>query len=274
MSNLRGILGRLWTNLNWELVDLLTNPAKVTLIFIILLALVWSVPRLIPGSKGFRQRKFLKRLLIGALVLYWLMVSPLGAAALTYPLVTALPPDSGQPADAIVVLTRNYRDEGRRYETAVDLYQQGRSPRIFVTMEYNMGQIAELLEQQNIPLSVLAGTRCARTTKDEAESTAAILGPQGVQTIILITDPAHLRRATLTFEGYGFSVIPYAETAPIPAARRSLLALREYPALVSYLLLGRFSPESPDALKNPPPERLEKVRERSCAIAPSDAFPD
>ncbi|MFQ3616376.1 MAG: YdcF family protein [Cyanobacteriota bacterium] len=270
MSNLRGILGRLWTNLNWELVDLLTNPTKVTLLFIILLALLWGVPKLIPSSKSWiRQRKFLTRLLMGALVLYWLMVSPLGAAALTYPLVTALPPDSGQTADAIVVLTRNHRDEGRRYETAVDLYQQGRSPRIFVTMEYNMEQIAELLKQQNIPLSVLAATRCARTTKDEAETTAAILGPQGVQKIILITDLAHLKRAKLTFEGYGFSVIPYAETAPIPAARRSLLALREYPALVSYLLLGRFSPESPDALRNPPAELLEKVRERRCAIAPS-----
>lgn len=270
MSNLRGILGRFWTNLNWELVDLLTNPAKVTLLFVILLALLWVVPKLIPGSKNWmRQRKSLKRLLMGALVLYWLMVSPLGAAALTYPLVTALPPDSGQTADAIVVLTRNSRDEGQRYKTAVDLYKQGRSPRIFVTMEHNMEEIAELLEQQNIPLSVLAATRCARTTKDEAESTATILGPQGVETIILITDPAHLKRATLTFEGYGFSVIPHAETAPIPSARRSLLALREYPALVSYLLLGRFHPDSPDALKNPPPELLEKVRERRCAIAPN-----
>lgn len=271
MSNLRGILGRFWTDATWELINLLTNPVRVTLLFMVLLALLWVVPKLIPGSKTWiRQRKFLKRLLIAALVLYWITISPLGASALTFPLTTALPPDLGQPADAIVVLTRNEKDEGRRYETALDLYQQGRSPRLFVTSRHNLERTAELLEQRGIPLSVLSATNCARTTKDEAESIATILGPQGVETIILITDPAHLRRATLTFEGYGFSVIPYAETAPIPHARRSLLALREYPALVSYLLLGRFRPESPDALKNPPTEMLEKVRERRCAIAPAD----
>lgn len=260
-----------WTiDATWELIDLLTNPLKVTLLLVVLLVLLWTVPKLIPGSKNWiQQRKSLKRLLMGALALYWLMISPLGAAALTYPLATALPPDLGQPADAIVVLTRSYLDEGRRYETAVDLYQQGRSPRIFVSTRHNMEQIAQLLKEQNIPLSVLGSTICARTTKDEAESMAAILGPQGVESIILITDPAHLRRATLTFQGYGFSVIPHAEASPIPPARQSLLALREYPALVSYLLLGRFRPESPAALKNPPAERLEKVKERGCAIAPS-----
>lgn len=270
MSNLRGTLGRYWTDATWELINLLTNPLKVTLLFVALLILLWVVPKLLPGSKNWiQQRKFLKRPLIGVLVLYWLVISPLGAAALTYPLATALPPDLGQPANTIVVLSRNYRDEGRRYETAVDLYQQGRSPRIYVTLEHNMERMAKLLDQQGIPLSVLSATRCARTTKDEAESTATILGPQGIETIILITDPAHLRRATLTFESYGFSVIPHAETAPIPPARRSLLALREYPALVSYLLLGRFHPESPDALKNPPAALLESVKERQCAIAPS-----
>ncbi|GAB4136505.1 MAG: YdcF family protein [Cyanobacteria bacterium J069] len=270
MSNWRGMLGRFWTDANWQLVEVLTNPAKVTLLFMALLVLLWGLPLLMPVSKNWiKQRKFLNRMLILVLVLYWLTISPLGAAALTYPLTTALPADLGQPADAIVVLTRNRRDEGRRYETAIDLYLQGRSPRIFVTTEGNLEDAANLLQARGLPLSILSATNCARTTKDEAETAATILGPQGVETIILITDPAHLRRATLTFEGYGFAVIPHAETAPIPDARRSLLALREYPALVSYLLLGRFRPESPNALRNPAPEQLEKVEARECAIAPS-----
>ncbi len=46
-----------------------------------------------------------------------------------------------------------------------------------------------------------------RTTREEAQRMAALLGPRGVRTILLVTDPQHLIRARRLFERAGFRVL-------------------------------------------------------------------
>jgi len=113
--------------------------------------------------------------------------------------------------------------------------------------------MVQLLEARGIPNRVLDGESCSLTTQENALFTAAILHPQGIQRILLITDPPHMMRALLTFRANGFTVIPY--TSQIPHRwdfkAKAFLDLREYIGLVSYALRGLFLPQRSLALNSP-----------------------
>jgi hypothetical protein len=132
-----------------------------------------------------------------------------------------------------------------------------------------------LLKQEGISSHVLEGTACTMTTNDEATSTAAILGPQGVKSIILITDPPHMLRAFLTFRSLGFSVIPHMTPFPdhLNSAKASLLAFREYTGLLSYAALGRFWQQPVANLKNPPKKRSQTIKDRGCKVDTAKFIP-
>lgn len=256
---LQKLIGFRWTQISWGLFDWLDSPRLVSLTVIAIIGL------LMLGSMPIWRRRLIKGL-TGLFIVYWLVISPPAAALATGVLMHFLPPDSGQPVDAIVVLSRGRGARGDRYEQAFDLWRAERAPRLFITGRANAVYMAERLQAQRLPLDNLSGTFCARTTKDEAYSTAAILGPQGVRTILLITDPPHMLRSFLTFKGLGFSVIPHPIVLPseVKSTTRSFLALREYPGLISYALLGRLQPKSTDVLQNPPPELVQQMAARQC----------
>ena len=174
---------------------------------------------------------------------YLLLATPLVANGLLAGLTWRLPAYTDESGDAAVVLSRGEELSLDRYDMAIQLWRQDRVQKVFVTSLGRIGYMTSRFKQDDLPLSSLSGSTCARTTYEEAVSTAAILQPTPVNHIVLITDPAHMWRSVLTFQRLGFRVSPYI--APYPAEfssfQRSVLALREYLGLVNYALLGRLA---------------------------------
>jgi len=174
--------------------------------------------------------------------------------------IAALPPDPGTPTDVIVVIGRGWQFFQRFY-LAGDLLQAKRAPRIFISGVNDAPIGIELLEEKGISKQVLDGENCSLTTEENAVFTAAILKPQGIRRILLITDPPHMWRALLVFRAQGFTVIP--KPSPLPPylgyKAETFLKLREYVGLVSYSLRGLFSPErSPESNR---PELAKLIQE-------------
>jgi uncharacterized SAM-binding protein YcdF (DUF218 family) len=209
--------------------------------------------------------------LVILLAVYWLVVTPPMASLAIAGLAALAPADSGDPAEAIVVLSRPGFIAKGRYEQAIQLWRDRRAPKIFVTSEENFVAMAQRLTRDRLPLQILSGTACARTTQDEALSTAALLGEQGIQQIILITDPPHLARSVKTFEGVGFSVIPHASPLPstLTSPQKAALALRESAGLISYALLGRYW--QGDRRQDPPVLRDVELRQCKLEVLTSKA---
>lgn len=167
-------------------------------------------------------------------------------------LVQALPPDLGQPTDAIVVLGRGGELRPQRVETALDLWRGDRAPRIFASGRGDGAEIMAELRKLGVPAEVVDQESCSRTTEENAQLTAALLFPQGVRRIILVTDPPHLMRSFLTFRSFGFEVVPHSSPLPnrmgYPSQRR--LVMRESFGLLTYGLLGRYFPRSDRPIAN------------------------
>ncbi len=190
---------------------------------------------------------------------------PLIYAVAAKGLVVFLPTDSGAAADAIVVLGRGEAEINRnRVDVAAELWRQGRAPMIFVSAGGEAVRIIQLLEERGIPNQVLDGENCSLTTEENALFTAAILHPQGIGRILLITDPPHMMRALLTFRAHGFTVIPYTSKLPYKWGfkAKAFLNLREYMGLVSYGLRGLFLPQRSLELNSPDVAKLLQKAEQ------------
>ncbi|MEY4713197.1 MAG: hypothetical protein RIS88_2647 [Pseudomonadota bacterium] len=62
----------------------------------------------------------------------------------------------------------------------------------------------------------------SRDTRENAEKMAALMHPQGVRRIALVSDAWHLPRAALEFRRAGFEVVPAPTRQPLPQARTAL----------------------------------------------------
>lgn len=247
-----------WTSVTWGLYEWFSSARLVTatlVIFIVVVALFVRQPR---------YRRRLLTMGMAMLATYWLIISPLFSVPATYGLTRFVPQDTGQPADAIVVLARPLEARGDRYDVAVQMMAAGRADQILVMTRHPAKQVLQDLQQRNLSPHGLTSAICIRTTQHEAESAASILGAQGIRRIILITDQPHMLRAWLTFQGYGFSVIPHMVAIPdwVAHQERSLLAIREYLGLMSYGLMGR--------LQTPAPDQLETIWAEAAAHFPPE----
>lgn len=249
---LRSVFGLYWTKLTWKLYYWFSSPTKMSLAL-----LVVAVVALVATKPRYRRRMVAAS--VALLATYWFVLSPLFAVPATALLSIFVPPDTGESADAIVVLARNGMIQGDRYDTALDMVAEGRSPNLLIMGRSQGGDVLKALEERDLAHNLMLSAVCVRTTKQEAESAAAALGARGLNRIILITDTPHMLRAWLTFKGLGFSVIPHSEPLPaeVGSRARSMLAIREYLGLVSYAGLGRFQGESPQTL----PEVARKMAE-------------
>lgn len=164
-----------------------------------------------------------------------------------------LPTDSGAVADAIVILGRSSELNRDRVNVATELWQARRAPMIFVSAGGAAAKMIQLLEEKGIPNRVLDGENCSLTTEENALFAAAILHPQRIQRILMITDPPHMMRALLTFRANGFTVLPYPSSLPYEWSfkAKAFLILREYIGLVSYGLRGLFLSQRSLQFNNP-----------------------
>lgn len=155
-----------------------------------------------------------------------------------------LPADTGETVEAIVVLGRGKDLNKPRVEAAFELWQRDRAPLIFASGYGDSNTIVEELSQRGVPASALDREPCSRTTEENAEKTAAILRPRGIQKIILVTDSPHMMRSLLTFRSFGFNVIPHTTEIPksLGISKRRFMVLREWAGLIGYGIRGRYFP--------------------------------
>lgn len=228
-----------WLTLKNLFSQWLMTPTLMLLPLVILVGLLWLIPRR-------RWKRLFAGLGIILLVIYFTATSSLTVALASQGLVAFLPEDSGETVDAIVVLGRGYQFRASRVEVAAKLWQAHRAPLIFASGAGDASETIELFTAAGIPNQALAHEDCSRTTKENAEFTAAVLQPQGVRKILLVTDPPHMLRSLLTFRHFGFQVIPH--TSPLPSEltprRKAVMVFYEYLAFVTYGLQGRLFPQS------------------------------
>ncbi|HET7292891.1 MAG TPA: YdcF family protein [Vicinamibacteria bacterium] len=166
-----------------------------------------------------------------------------------------LVPPRLSPADAIVVLGSGVGSDGaltssgqRKALAGIELFRKGLAPRlVFLGWEEREleARRALALELGVAPEAILVGSS-ARTTRDEAERAAELLGRAGARRrVLVVTGRLHMRRAAGLFERSGFEVAPapiadvYCRD-PVPDSRLTLMVmlLRESAALAYYRLAG------------------------------------
>jgi uncharacterized SAM-binding protein YcdF (DUF218 family) len=228
--------------LSWQIFSWLTTPALIIPPLVLLTLLPMVLRRL-------RWRRRISALGATLLCVYLLTLSPAMIKIGNRVLVSFLPSDPGTTADAIVVLGRGTAMRSERVDVSARLWEAHRAPLIFASGWGDAQQIADLLEQKGIPSTAIAGEPCSRTTEENARFTAAILQPQKIHRILLVTDPPHMLRSLLTFRSLGFEVVPHINPLPqrLDTKKKAFLVFREYLGLVGYGLRGRFLPREPSA---------------------------
>lgn len=225
-----------WAAFTWALFAALTNPALILPLLLGIILLPWFV-------RAISYKRQVSGFGILLLLLYGLTCSAVGVDLGSRVLVSLLPADPGQPADAIVILGRGADLRPERTEVAAQLWRSKRAPIVFASGWGDADEMGDLLIQSGVAPAAVLGEPCSRTTEENAQFTAALLKPQGVKTIVLVTDPPHMLRSWLTFRSFGFAVIPHPN--PLPSSlshhKEAFLLVREYVGLASYGVLGRFS---------------------------------
>ncbi|MEO1620880.1 MAG: YdcF family protein [Cyanobacteria bacterium J06632_3] len=227
---------RLWTAVSWTSQFVLARPYLAIALLLLLLLWAWRW-----------QSTQVKRVAIAfsllSLLLYILIASPIMSVVGNRLLASAISPDTGATADAIVVLGRGPEQNRPRAQVAATLWQARRALLIFPSGRRDAPIMADLLRQAGVPERAISGDACSLTTEQNAEFTTAALWPEGVRKIILVTDVAHMLRSRLVFESFGFEVIehvtPLAENTS--SVEKSFLVVREGLGLLSYGAMGRYA---------------------------------
>lgn len=232
-----------------------------SLILLVGLVVLWLV-----SSRRWRRRFVQPFALVVAA--YLAIASPVGIALAIKGLTVFLPADEGHKVDAIVVVGRGEPLRPRRHEVAVELWQANRARKVFVSGMTDAPLIAASLASLGVPKSAIDGETCSQSTLENALFSAAILRPQGVQQILLVTDPPHLLRALRLFENFGFKVTPAASPLPdyLSAQEQLRLISREYVGLLTYLVRGFVSPLTDAARQQAEAEAVQKIASWDCRV--------
>jgi uncharacterized SAM-binding protein YcdF (DUF218 family) len=189
------------------------------------------------------------RLLLAAIAgCYWLLSLPAVAEALQYGLPRMRLPvvDSGRGDLAIVVLgsgVRTYHADGRNISTpspqsAFNIIEGSRlframgNPPVIVTggiadaslqREREADVLAPILQAQGVPPDKIILERRANTTHTQAIEVAIIAKAHGFKNLVVVTSPAHLRRAVPAFVAQGVHAVgspaAFASERRIPRSR-------------------------------------------------------
>lgn len=224
-----------WGGMTWRVLRWLVSPSKIVPVLMVAIVLPWLI-------QSIRRKWIWSGGGVLLLATYLLLISPPGVSASSQLLVNLLPRDSGDRADAIVILGRGGELRPQRVQVAADLWKADRAPIVFASGRGDAVEMGRSLEGQGIPTAAIDGEPCSRTTEENALFTALLLKPRHVQRIVLVTDPPHMLRSLLTFRSLGFGVIPHFSPLPpnFDIRQQAALVFREYFGLMSYGALGRF----------------------------------
>ncbi|MEA5465515.1 YdcF family protein [Leptothoe sp. PORK10 BA2] len=163
--------------------------------------------------------------------------------------------DTGQPVDAIVVVGRGNGYNERRAAAAVDLWQAGRAPHIFMSGANDAPILVGLAKEMGVPDANVSGEACAATTWENAFYTkrympfdrAAAEKPK----ILLVTDGLHTGRTSLIYRNFGFEVV--SKPVTLDVAQWLVQIRREFLAIMYYIVSKQIFP--------PKPEKIERASE-------------
>lgn len=163
-------------------------------------------------------------------------------------------PDTGEPVDAIVVVGRGKDTTEERAAAAVQLWQNGRAPEVFMSGVADATLLVKSAQKKGMPDDHLSIEGCSRSTWDNAFYTELLLpfdkSSSEKPKILLVTDHLHIARATLIYRSFGFEVIPYPVKLKFSAWRRHVL--REFFVAIYYVYSRKIFP--------PKPENIEQAR--------------
>lgn len=226
------------------------------LIAMLLLWIAWSI-----GSRQWR-RWFIYPLIGITVVLT--AISPFGVELGLRTLLWLVPTDSGELADAIVVLGRGKEFRESRVAETWKLWQFERAPQIFASGMGDAQTIVRELEERGVPSKQVSGEECSQNTYENAQFSSVILKPQKVRKIVLVTDPAHVLRAFLTFQSFGFHVIPHFSSPSTPYRANHLL--REYLGLGKYIYSKKIDLHATAISNTVPTQITQKISDWNCQI--------
>ena len=175
-----------------------------------------------------RLLRALGRLMAGILLTICILWGVSMAAVLLYSWM-----DQAQPADSIVVLGAAQYD-GRpspvlraRLDHGIDLWKQQMGKILVLTGGRGYGDTTSeaaagraYARKQGVPDTVIFMEDKGRTTRESMLGVAEILEKRGIRSAILVSDPFHMLRLSIT--GRRFGMIPYTSptrTSPISPNR-------------------------------------------------------
>jgi uncharacterized SAM-binding protein YcdF (DUF218 family) len=196
----------------------------------------------------------MKRLFVSLLIL----VMMLGAypAWLAFKVWQQSNRDENARSDAIVVLGAAQYDGNpspvlrARLEHAVYLYQEGFAPRIVVTGGKRIGdrftesQASRVfLAQSGVPPDHVLGEDEGRTTLESLERVAALAEREGIETLLVVSDPLHSERAKRIASDLGFEHVRTSPASYLRLERSRATKVREIfrevGSILAYELLDR-----------------------------------
>lgn len=238
------------------------------LICLAILWLLWMV-----SSK--RYKRLLVQPLVISVVVFIILTSPAFINLLTLGLTVAVPDDSGDRTDTIVVLGRGSDLRTDRLAETWQLWQDGRASNIFASGMMDAKPMVRYLRENGVPVSLIAGEECSQTTEENGLFTSAILRPQGVKDILLVTDEPHMWRSLLIFRSVGFNVVPHPTTLNSQETSNThqlIGVMREYGGMLYYSLTGKFQRRSPEDLDTPSSDVTRKLTEWNCKLPRLKSF--
>ncbi|MBW4583277.1 MAG: YdcF family protein [Tildeniella nuda ZEHNDER 1965/U140] len=247
--------------LSWFWVEWFSDPVRIVLLLLLFIGLSWV----------FRSNRWLSRVrtyAIALLVGYLIIISPPFVALATYGIGSPLPHDTGAKVDVIVILGRGHEHNSARADIAAQLWLDQRAPVLFASGINDAPELAKLLRTKGVPAAKIGGEGCSRTTWENAVFTKALLQPQGVKQILLVTDVPHLWRSLLIFEQVGFQVIPSASPlfTQMTSPQRAMLLLREYLFLALYPTTLK---QERRTLEQPSAEVVQQITNQQCRVVGS-----
>lgn len=172
-------------------------------------------------------------------------------------------------ADAIVVLGRGPTYTRHRTDAAVQLWNEGKAPHIFISGILDAPVIIDLATDQGVPPVNISGESCSRSTWENAFYSEMLMpaqvSAQPKPTILLVTDDLHIARATLIFRSFGFEVIPHPVKADFSLWRRNIF--REFFVIGYYAMSGRLQPPTSEDYQNAQTDAQSRIPRRQCILA-------
>lgn len=244
------------------------SPIVVVGVLVIVVLWLWRWP----DARGPR------RLLLAFVGTYWLLATPVGARLLTFGLAHGLTPlqsrESAGGADVVVVLgggAGTFSQSGAvvgfltsgsllRVLEAARVYKAVQARLVIVSggipprgfqLKPESEMLRDALIQAGVPVERIVQDPGARTTREHPQTLGSIFERHHVRQFILVTSPAHMRRALSVFHAAGLDPVPSvsplrSENWPQPAwlvptqtsLDQSDQAVYEYAAWVYYIANG------------------------------------